>query len=142
MVSGKNRISAPERVKNLAILLICSLWNVLFRATQTMFFAMYLLISVAGANSNNPRNDEKFRLMESGSGQPMCPLDQPSYVVEHVNSKIECCMRCLQNVDCQAINFLADVGRCEMFEFPVKMTSESESRAENCHLAVVRLNSS
>ena len=115
-----------------------------FRTTQAMFFAIYLLISVAAANSNNPvvkANDGKLQLIRSGSGQPICALDQPSYLVEHVKSKIECCVRCLQNVDCQAINFLADVGLCELFEFQIQMTSESVSNAENCQLAVVRLNS-
>ena len=75
-----------------------------------------------------------FQIAETSSGQPVCGLDQPSYVLWKIRSKIECSLRCLHDEGCMAVNYLANHRSCALF---VRQLVSTNIRGD-CQLALVR----
>ena len=114
--------------------------NFCYRPLNTMAMVSGILFVILVTLSEIPaviQYQGNFRSVKTSSGQPVCSVDQPTYVVENVRSMVECSMRCLCDKDCTAVNYLASIQSCAVFNATVQLYSPSDRI--DCQLSLVNI---
>ena len=125
-----NSISMTMTYENMTL----SSLNILLGPMCRLFVMCYIMthasITVQGTN---PRG--VFTMITTDSGDPVCAPDPPSKMLLAIESNIQCCLECLTDTDCIAVNYFEGGRMCALFNSlaqPINCTSVPGSLCSLC----------